>query len=418
LTSIFHIYASASAINEATLIQNNTNANAELKGKLTSGELLYRDVRIDLRNQYQLIVDCQSYVEKVNGATLKVDLLIPQTLNEALFPMDFLIEPAAKNIYPNTAYSSYKLPVHIGETIVAGQSGSSFQYTRTVSKTEYAALETKMYNGVKYKVVPCYFKTNTAESRTTVYAYNAYFTSTPDEFLNVPVAFTDDSNLTIECEKSNYFGKEYPVKIKFNVTPEAVSAGKTFHIVVTEGGVTNTYDYTPTSAGEIEFTGYKTKTINGGSISVTITAKFDGREQESKTSSLTLNRRYFVIKEHSFKTNITNYLDASQTGDGSSIYVRHQGQTAAVYVGWFGRGLEDSKDGYLTNDGPLLDYIIDRAYQNYDTLNENDEVTFQIYDPNRTIIATTTIGDLDNARIWRENNPTSTNPTLIVTFIE
>ena len=56
--------------------------------------------------------------------------------------------------------------------------------------------------------------------------------------------------------------------------------------------------------------------------------------------------------------------------------------------------------------------MVDRAYQNYDTLNDDDKVTFQVYNPNRTIVATTTIKALDDAR--NAGNAS----TLVVTFAE
>ncbi len=67
-----------------------------------------------------------------------------------------------------------------------------------------------------------------------------------------------------------------------------------------------------------------------------------------------------------------------------------------TYVGWFGRGLPQASDGYLSNDGPKADYVIDRYYQGYSTLTDGMQVTFRIY--NTDIIATTSIGDLDDAR--------------------
>ena len=403
LSSIFHIYASLNKI-------QNSNLSTALKESLMSGEQLYRDVRVDLRNQYRLIVDCPSYVPGVAETGVRVNLLIPQDINEALFPMDLYIEALDKYIYPD-ASSSVKLPVHVGETIVTGQTGSSFQFTRTLTKQEYKdlvastnAADKKTVNGVTYVVVPCYFKTNVAASATTVYAGNEYFTCTPDSYLNVGVAFTDDTQLTIASDWTEYFGRKYPVTLTFSVTQEAVSANTPFTINVTENGTTYSYTVTPTSAGEYTYT-YYTQSMNGSSISATVTAQITGRDPEALSATLSMNRRYFVIKAYSFETNISNFLDTGQTGDGSSIYVD------GTYVGWFGRGLSNSPDGYLTDDGPKLDYVIDRSYQNYATLTDDMVVIFEVYNPNKSITAETTLKDLDDAR-----NGDLTN--LFVTFVD
>ena len=145
--------------------------------------------------------------------------------------------------------------------------------------------------------------------------------------------------------------------------------------------------------------------MNGSSISATVTAQITGRDPEALSATLSMNRRYFVIKAYSFGTNISNFLDTGQTGDGSSIYVD------GTYVGWFGRGLSNSPDGYLTDDGPKLDYVIDRSYQNYATLTDDMVVSFEVYNPNKHITAETTIKDLDDAR-----NGDLT--TLTVTFVD
>ncbi len=402
-TSIFHIYASINKINNGS-----TNLSAQLKQTLTSGEMLYRNVQVDLRKPYTMLVDCPSYVPVGEGQAVQANLLIPQNINEALFPMDILLEAEDKYIYPN-ASSSVKLPVHIGQSIVEGSNENSFQYTRTITKEEYRELlnstnpnDKKTVNGVNYVVVPCYFKTSVTASATTIYAYNEYFNTAKDTYLNVPVAFQDDTELTIASDYTEYYGKNYPVSIKFNV-----AASTTFTIKVTEGGVERSYNVTP-PVGEYEYT-YYTQTINGNdqNIGVTVSAQIAGRDIETKSASLTMNRRYFVIKKESFTTNISSFLDVGQDADGSLIYID------GTYVGWFGRGLDDSSSGYLTDQGPRLDYVVDRSYQNYATLTEDMEVIIQTNDENNVERAYTTIGELDDARngtsfflqFTRETNP-------------
>lgn len=409
-TSYLHIYASRSAIDGSSSIP------ATLKESILSGELLYRDVRVDLRNPYTLVVDAPSYVPSGVGEVVRVNLLIPQGINEALFPMDFYLEDADKKIYPD-ASNSIKLPVHVGTSIVEGAGDASFQYTRTVTKADYASLETKTVNGVTYKVVPCYFKTSVESSATTIYASNEYFSLGSDTYLNIPVAFTDDTYLTIDSEKKEYFGRGYPVTLTFNVTPEAVTEGTEFMINVTEGGETYSYTYTPTASGEVNYT-YYTQSMNGEEVTATITAIYSAeRGAETKSSSMTMSRRYFVIGKESFTNNVSQYSRESSKEDGSLIYID------GTYVGWFGRQWNNvpghyPSEGFINDNGPKDDYVIDRSFQNYATLTDATVVRFAVND-HETAYVETTIEALDNAAINVDATRLhSSAAPLVLTFSE
>ena len=423
-TSNLHIYASRDLISAEDLhLEGDTND--ELKNSILSGELLYRDVRVDLRNQYTLLVVPQSYVAPEVGAKVRVDLLIPQAVNEALFPMDFYLEDSEKILNPETVNGVPRLPVHVGPTLVGNSTNpeSSFQYARTVTKAEYASLSTQTVNGVTYKVIPCYFKTTVAASAgTTIYASNEYFNKGNGQFKNTPAAFRDNSSVTIASDYKQYYGKGYPVTLTFYATKEAGDnddddENRAFTIKVTEGDTpelaakfvkkTLINDGTDLNGApklyyKYEYT-YNTQTINGASISATVSNNYDS---ETKTASLTMERRYFVIKALSFTTNVTDFLDelddgTKPEGDGSEIYIKdgyNETSSFGTYVGWFGRGLPDAEDGYLTDNGPKQDYVIDRYYQGYTTLTGTMPVTFRVYNENKTITATTTIDDLDFAR--------------------
>ena len=145
---------------------------------------------------------------------------------------------------------------------------------------------------------------------------------------------------------------------------------------------------------------YQTKTTDGATITAAVTATMSGGDAENRNASLAMHRRYFVIAKNSFKTDIVDHLKEGNTADGSQIYVKdgykEEYLDKGTYVGWFGRGLPQASDGYLSNDGPKADYVIDRYYQGYSTLTDGMQVTFRIY--NTDIIATTSIGDLDDAR--------------------
>lgn len=393
-TSLFHIYASQTLINGANL------------GNVITGELLSRDVRIDLRQLYPLLVDCPTYVKKETGTAFTVNLLIPQGINDKLFPMDFLIEPASKTIYPD-ASSSTKLPVHIGQSIVEGNNENSFQYVRTVTAAEYASFGTKTVGGVTYKVVPCQFKTNIAASATTVYASNKYFSSTPEAFDNKMIFFTDESNLTIEGTQN--YGLGWDVKLHFSVTADAVN--KNFNISITEGSTTtNNITFSPTAEGEQTYT-YQTKTFGESAVSATITATGNtDQPTEKKTATANVARRYFFIKANSFTTNI---IDIGSTDDKSSIFV---GDYGAGYVGnGYGEEPYDGSDenNYLTANGLQKDYRIDVNYATKPdgvtdnlVITERSVVKFVLYDTShKNWWATTTAGALDRARRGESIDP-------------
>ena len=389
-TSLFHIYASQTLINGANL------------GNVITGELLSRDVRVDLRQLYPLLVDCPTYVKKETGTAFTVNLLIPQGINDKLFPMDFLIEPASKTIYPN-ASSSTKLPVHIGQSIVEGNNDNSFQYVRTVTAAEYASFGTKTVGGVTYKVVPCQFKTNIAASATTVYASNKYFSSTPEAFDNKKIFFTDESNLTIEGTQN--YGLGWDVKLHFSVTADAVN--KNFNISITEGSTTtNNITFSPTAEGEQTYT-YQTKTFGESAVSATITATGNtDQPTENKAATANVVRRYFFIKANSFTTNINGTGGIGASDDQSSINVGDYG------AGYVGNGYGESPyDGTvhtnrLTANGLLYDYRIDAINATKPegvtdglVITEGSVIKFVIYESqHRGYYTTTTAGDLDRAR--------------------
>ena len=144
---------------------------------------------------------------------------------------------------------------------------------------------------------------------------------------------------------------------------------------------------------------YETQTTDGASIAASITATMTGGDEENRNGTLTMHRRYFVIAKNSFTTNIASFLTYPNVTDGSEIYVKDgykQDFLESTYVGWFGRGQSTASDGYLGNDGPHADYVIDRYYQGYTTLTDDMQVTFKVY--NKNVTATTTIGALDAAR--------------------
>ena len=177
-------------------------------------EALYRDIEILLRYPYDLKVDCTDVVQKTAGTAMKVNLLIQDGMNKNLFPLDFPMEAEKKTIYPNTS-SSIQLPVNVGTSIVPGSSASSFQYVRTVTWAQYSGAATVTKNGITYRVLECDYKTNTADSKTKVYAKNDYCCGKDgedpgypafDEFKNGNPLFLDGDAGVATILPSDYYG--------------------------------------------------------------------------------------------------------------------------------------------------------------------------------------------------------------------
>ena len=375
LSSVIHLFADSQKISAA-----------DLSGTI-NGELLSRDVTVVLRKLYDMKVNCPTYVKGVENTSFSCNLLIPTSINDALFPLDFQLEPASKTISPD-ASAAHRMPVRVGPSIVTDSEETSFQFVRNLSKEEYATLGTKTVNGSTYKVVPCVFQTNVAESATTIYANNKYFGTQSGTFSNIPIAFVEESVLTITG--TEYYGKNREVPISFEVTEDAV--GRQFTLVITEDGESTTETITPTTAGTQTYT-YLTKTFGENTVSATVTAHYQ-RENEMLSASSTVARNYFVIKAGSFTVPNMTFVDHA------SIYI------GGYRCGWIGNtyGL-DTSENVISSTGLLQDYRVDVSYASAPqgvtdplTITPTTEVRFiidQTAHKNDYII--TTAGALDDA---------------------
>ena len=163
----------------------------------TTKQVLSRTVHYTLMPKQTMLVECPSRVNATVGTSLDVKILIPDGLPEAMFPLDFAIEAQAAG---NSSYlAQYITPVNSEEVSV--QTGGSivdvpnlngkksFQYIVSLSYNEYNVLTTgnrTLSNGqnVLMRILTTTFKTNTAQSASTVYAYNRYFTLGKTSFSN------------------------------------------------------------------------------------------------------------------------------------------------------------------------------------------------------------------------------------------
>jgi hypothetical protein len=176
--------------------------------------VLSRTVHYTLMPQQPMLVECPTLVPATVGSEFNVNILIPDELPEAMFPLDFAIESQAAG---NTSYLAQYITPANSETVSVKTDGSivdisnlngkkSFQYVVTISYEDYknaVVTERTLSNGqtMSMRLYPTLFKTNTAQSASTIYAYNRYFTLGKDNFANINLraVFTTDN--------TNYYGE-------------------------------------------------------------------------------------------------------------------------------------------------------------------------------------------------------------------
>ncbi|MBQ9310161.1 MAG: Ig domain-containing protein [Bacteroidales bacterium] len=169
-----------------------TTQTIHISGKVNETSTLSRDIKYYLMPRQKMIVECiadevnadygEDYVEATAGEGINVRITIPKMLPESMFPLQFSLESDALSITPNTAkYPKDNLPVANGNSICDGKTSSkSFHYVRTLGYTEYLTLDETL-DGMQFT---CHFKTNKANSASTIYVDNQYFNKGNDSFYN------------------------------------------------------------------------------------------------------------------------------------------------------------------------------------------------------------------------------------------
>ena len=273
-------------------------------GTSETANTLSRDITILLHKPYEMKVECPDLVREQSGTSMEVDLLLPDGINAGLFPLTFYLEPVKKSVYPD-AGKDVELPVHVGQTIITGQTYNSFQYERLVTANEYASAKLKNIDGVNYRVIPCYFKTSIDESATTIYASNEYFKTANDDFSNGTTVF--QVGATVDITPTEYYGAGNTyITLTFETTDAA-----TITYNVTEGSSsTGNLTYNATSAGTHTLQ-VPTQTFGGSSYSVTLTGHYVG-ETTSTTiygsydydENTKIHRHLLHLPHLAFETNI------------------------------------------------------------------------------------------------------------------
>ena len=150
-----------------------------------------------------------------------------------MFPLDFIVEPEGGTLTPDTS-KGVSLPVVSGKSIATNESAfkdtPAYYFHRTLTWNEYSGLT--VVNGER--TFPCYFKTNRAESATTVWVYNEYFSKASATFENVAAPARPTNHFYViavdNCSVKLYHAGEYKIDdgewITYNANQTiAVTAG-------------------------------------------------------------------------------------------------------------------------------------------------------------------------------------------------
>lgn len=184
----------------------------------SSTSRLYRDITIRLLPKQTMTVSCVPQIEAAAGTEQVVAVRIPKDLPQSIFPLHFQIEASNKTLTPN----ANDLPVEPGPTIVTGQTGSSYQFVKTLSYSDYV----DGYTGSECMFL-CYFKSVIAVSDSDIYVANPYFITGSTSFTTFQLRhFTD-----LAFSTSTAVNEDDPVEFSFKVDPEAVP--QTVHVYLT-----------------------------------------------------------------------------------------------------------------------------------------------------------------------------------------
>ena len=175
---------------------------------------LYRNVTYTMLSRQTMTVTCNpEKVVKRQGEQMEVGITIPKNLPASMFPLKFYIEAEAMSLTPDNGRTEEilqdnNLPVVTGDSIIDSDN-TSFQFVRTLSKTDYDKLsKADKFKSGNTVTLSCFFKTNKAESASAVYVSNEYFNTANDSFGNYKIK--DFTNLMFTDGVSNDAGVAAP----------------------------------------------------------------------------------------------------------------------------------------------------------------------------------------------------------------
>lgn len=334
-----------------------------ISGQIDEHRSISREVTYYLMEKQNMTVSCvadepnpdwgNNYVEEVAGAGVNVNITIPILLPESMFPLVFTLESDQLSITPNTAkYTTENLPVESGESICDGKTGkTTFHYVRTLSYSEYDSLPDN--NG---KTITCHFKTNKAQSASTIYVTNQYFNKGNAAFNNYKLyrfnslnfsdyraAANTPLNFTFNLDSEDQVPPARVVQVTLDgLVPQNKNA-QGWGVIDEENGI---YSYT-IEAGRSATLAVKTITTGAGfdgSYAVTLNAYETGGSKaiyhEAEMYNLDYNFATLNINNNNYqKDNITvnevTFAFDNVTGGGNNNNRYKQfGSNDYVWEGW------------------------------------------------------------------------------------
>ncbi len=192
---------------------------------------LYREVEITLQNKQPLTVTCTDPVPLTTNTSIDVGINIPKELPESMFPLEFIVEPEARTLTPDTG-RDINMPVVSGRSIATTESAfkdtPAFYFLRTLTWDEFLSLDV---NDDGQRTFHCYFKSNRDVNATTIWVYNEYFNKGWKSYENkIPLTLTcTDPVFTVEGTPVTLavtINSELPESmfpLEFIVEPEAMT---------------------------------------------------------------------------------------------------------------------------------------------------------------------------------------------------
>lgn len=110
-------------------------------GETTDHQKLYRNITIHVLPTQSFGTATVTSAGASIGSKVTVSMSLPAGLPSSIFPLQILFEDSNKNLNP---YGN-DMPVNVGPTIVTGRSGTSYQFNKSISWSEYRDNTSKVF---------------------------------------------------------------------------------------------------------------------------------------------------------------------------------------------------------------------------------------------------------------------------------
>lgn len=307
---------------------------------------LYRNVTYTMLSKQTMTVSCNpSKVTKTVGEQMEVDITIPKNLPSSMFPLIFNIESSALSLTPDNSRTEAilqdnNLPVASGTSIIDGNNSTTFHFVRTLSEDDYKKLSRA--SSTNTVTLPCFFKTNKAESACEVWVSNDYFNSDYDSFGNYKLKYFTNLDFTNGVPKTAGTTAPFtfhmdesdplPQKVYFQFTGVRPTGTSGLALISDSSDPHNGwYWYSPTSTGNASLLDNYTPIINlattGSSGTATVVIEADEYHTASYEYPNIVTKNFDINNSTLSNGNNKSVTDSPVTITFSNIYT-----TAGTYV--------------------------------------------------------------------------------------